>query len=117
MNAVVHENFPHSWTAQVFKTAPLIAPARQFVYPLHVAGEEDAMNRGAMLVEVKPAAGGLFLATCALGFQEASLPSEVFAPAAAARGVDSGCAGRWVAAAGGVSQHCGDRGERHCLAE
>ena len=79
MNAVVHENFPHSWTAQVFKTAPLIAPARQFVYPLHVAGEEDAMNRGAMLVEVKPAAGGLFLATCALGFQEASLPSGVFA--------------------------------------
>jgi hypothetical protein len=79
MSAVVHENFPHSWTAQVLKSAPLIAPVRQFVYPLHVAGEEDAMNRGAMLVEVKPAAGGLFLATCALGFREASLPSGVFA--------------------------------------
>ena len=79
MNAVVHENFPHSWTAQVLKSAPLIAPARQFVYPLHVAGEEDAMNRGAMLVDVKPAIGGQFLATCALGFRELSLPSGVFA--------------------------------------
>jgi hypothetical protein len=37
------------------------------------------MARGAMLVEVKPATGGVFLATCALGFREASLPSGVFA--------------------------------------
>ena len=79
MKAAVHEFFPHSWSAKVLEAAPLIAPARQFVYPLYVPGEEDAMGRGAMLVEVKPAAGGLFLATCALGFREASLPSGVFA--------------------------------------
>jgi hypothetical protein len=79
MRATVHEYFSHSWTAQVLNTPPLIAPARQFVYPLPVPGEEDAMGRGAMLLEVKPAVGGMFLATCALGFREASLPSGVFA--------------------------------------
>ena len=79
MKAIVHAFFPHSWSAKVFDVAPLIAPARQFVYPLFVPGEEDAMGRGAMLVEVKPATGGVFLATCALGFREASLPSGVFA--------------------------------------
>ena len=79
MTATVHVYFPHSWTAQILSTPPLIAPARQFVYPLPVPGEEDAMGRGAMLLDVKPAAGGTFLATCALGFREASLPSGVFA--------------------------------------
>ena len=78
MKATVHEYFPHSWAAQILNTPPLIAPARQFVYPLPVPGEEDAMGRGAMLLDVKPAAGGTFLATCALGFREASLPSGVF---------------------------------------
>ena len=79
MKAVVHEHFPHNWMAQVLDIPPLIAPARQFVYPLPVPGEEDAMGRGAMLLNVKPAVGGTFLATCALGFREASLPSGVFA--------------------------------------
>ena len=79
MSAIVHEAFPHTWSAQVLASPPLIAPARQFVYPLYVPGEEDAMARGALLLQVKPAAGGVFLATCALGFRDPSLPSGVYA--------------------------------------
>ena len=77
--AVSGEGFARSWSARVLEKPPLIAPARQFVYPVYVPGEEDAMARGAMLVEVKPAEGGVFLGTCALGFREASLPSGVWA--------------------------------------
>jgi len=79
MTPRLHENFPHTWAAQILTAPPLIAPARQFVYPLYVPGEEDAMARGAMLLNVKPATGGTFLATCALGFREPSLPSGVYA--------------------------------------
>jgi hypothetical protein len=73
------KSFPQTWSAEVLTTPPLIAPARQFMYPQHVAGEEDAMNRGALQLLVKPATGGTFLATCALGFRDKSLPSGVFA--------------------------------------
>ncbi len=78
VSVVVYEDFPHTWMARVLTTPPLITPARQFTYPLHVPGEEDALQRGALLVEVKPAAGGTFLATAALGFREASLPSALY---------------------------------------
>jgi hypothetical protein len=71
--------FTHTWTARILSTSPLIAPARQFIYPQHVPGEEDALNRGAILLEVRPASGGLFLATCALGFRDPNLPSGVWA--------------------------------------
>ena len=57
---------------------PMIAPARQFTYPRQIAGEEDALARGALLLMVRPAAGGSFLATCALGFTSASVPTGVF---------------------------------------
>jgi hypothetical protein len=79
MNAALHEVFPHRWSAKILTAAPMIAPARQFTYPLAVAGEEDALNRGAMFVSVKPEADGEFLSTCALGFREPSLPSGVWA--------------------------------------
>ena len=75
----VSEGFEASWTAKVLTSAPLIAPARQVVWPQRVPGEEDALARGALLVEVRPARGGTFLATCALGFRDASLPSGVWA--------------------------------------
>jgi hypothetical protein len=75
----LREAFAKSWQADVLPAPPLIALARQFVYPLHVPGEEDAMARGALLLQVKPASGGTFLATCALGFRNASLPTGVFA--------------------------------------
>ena len=67
-----------TWTARILAAPPLIAPARQYVYPQRVPGEEDAMNRGAMLLDVKPAAGANFLATCALGFSDPSLPTGIF---------------------------------------
>ena len=73
------EGFAHEWRAEVLAKAPLIAPARQFTYPLQVAGEEDAMARGALLVQVCPARGGTFLATCALGFTGPSVPTGIFA--------------------------------------
>lgn len=72
-------SFEPSWTAEVLHAAPLIAPARQFVWPQRVPGEEDAIARGALLVMVRPAAGGSFLATCALGFRDPKLPSGVWA--------------------------------------
>ena len=72
-------DFQSSWTARILTAPPLIAPARQFMYPQHVPGEEDAMNRGALLIDVKPAGVANFLATCALGFRDPVLPSGVFA--------------------------------------
>jgi hypothetical protein len=72
-------SFPHDWRAEVLAKPPLIAPARQFTYPRQVAGEEDAMARGALLVQVHPAAGGDFLATCALGFSDPTVPTGIFA--------------------------------------
>jgi hypothetical protein len=70
--------FRHEWRAEVLGRPPLIAPARQFTYPQQVAGEEDAMARGALLVQVHPAAGGTFLATCALGFTDPTMPTGIF---------------------------------------
>ena len=71
--------FPHDWRAEVLAQPPLIAPARQFTYPRQVGGEEDALARGALLVLVHPTGGGTFLATCALGFTDSSMPSGVYA--------------------------------------
>jgi hypothetical protein len=68
-----------NWSAEVLKTPPLIAPARQFIYPKQIAGEEDALARGALQLMVRPASGGTFLATCALGFTNPSMPTGVFA--------------------------------------
>jgi hypothetical protein len=73
------ETFPQTWTARILTAPPLIAPVRQFVYPQFVPGEEDAMNRGALLLDVKPSTTPNFLATCALGFRDPSLPTGVFA--------------------------------------
>lgn len=70
--------FTQTWTAEILKAAPMIAPTRQFVYPQRIAGEEDAMERGALQLMVKPRAGGSFLATCALGFRSATLPNGVW---------------------------------------
>ena len=72
-------SFPHHWRAEVLSAPPLIAPARQFTYPRQVAGEEDALARGALLVLVHPAAGGDYLATCALGFSDPAMPTGIYA--------------------------------------
>ena len=72
-------HFTQTWSAEILTAPPLIAPARQFVYPLRVPGEEDAMERGALRVHVQPASGGQYLVTCALGFRDPSLPTGLFA--------------------------------------
>jgi hypothetical protein len=69
--------FAQDWTAEILKTAPLIAPARQYTYPQQIAGEEDALARGALQLLVRPATGGIFLATCALGFTNPAMPTGV----------------------------------------
>ncbi len=70
--------FPHYWRAEVLAKPPLIAPARQFTYPHQVAGEEDALARGALLLQIHPADHPAFLATCALGFTDPSLPTGIY---------------------------------------
>ena len=72
------QGFPHDWQVEVLKMPPLIAPARQFTYPRQIAGEEDALARGALQLMVRPASGGTFLATCALGFTDTAMPTGVF---------------------------------------
>jgi hypothetical protein len=74
-----HESFPHEWRVDILTKPPLIAPARQHTYPLQVAGEEDALARGALFLMVHPATAGTFLATCALGFTDPTMPTGVFA--------------------------------------
>ena len=78
MAAESHLTFSANWSAEILSAAPLIAPARQFTWPQRVAGEEDALARGAVLLQVKPASGGSFLATCALGFRDPSALSGVW---------------------------------------
>jgi hypothetical protein len=71
--------FAQSWTAKTLATPPMIAPVRQFTYPRQVAGEEDALARGAFLLMVTPESGGNFLATCVRGFKSESMPTGFFA--------------------------------------
>ena len=72
------EGFGRAWTAEVLKAAPMIAPVRQYVWPRQIAGEEDALARGALHVMVRPEGGGSFLVQCALGFSDPTMPSGVF---------------------------------------
>src|SRR5437899_11892191 len=69
--------FPHNWSVEILKAPPLIAPAPQFIYPQQIAGEEDALARGALQLLVRPANGGHFLATCALGFTDPTMPTGI----------------------------------------
>ncbi|HWB31735.1 MAG TPA: hypothetical protein VG714_01050 [Acidobacteriaceae bacterium] len=78
MTSSVNLAFPHTWRADILAAPPLIAPARQFTYPHTIAGEEDALARGALQVLVHPESGGDFLATCALGFTHPSMPTGVW---------------------------------------
>lgn len=73
------EKFDQNWTAEVLAKPPLIAPARQFTYPHQITGEEDALARGALQLLVRPAGAATFLATCALGFTDPTMPTGIFA--------------------------------------
>ena len=37
---MISESFPQTWAARILTAPPLIAPARQYVYPQHIPGEE-----------------------------------------------------------------------------
>jgi hypothetical protein len=67
-------SFPHTWTAELLDRRPLILPARQFVYPR----QAEEVERGALEILVRPAAGTEFLATCALGFADPAVPTGVW---------------------------------------
>ena len=70
--------FRTSWTAEVLAGTPMIAPARSYVWPMRIAGEEEALARGAVNVMVRPRTGGNYLVTAALGFKDPSVPTGVF---------------------------------------
>jgi len=72
------ESLAQEWRAEVLARPPLIAPARQFTYPRQVAGEEDTLARGALLLMVHPVGGSTFLATCALGFTDPAVPTGIW---------------------------------------
>jgi hypothetical protein len=71
----IHLSFPHDWQASVLDRRPLIAPAKQFVYPQEV----EEVERGALQVLVRPAQAPEFLATFALGFADPAVPTGVWA--------------------------------------
>lgn len=76
---MIDSTFPHAWQAEVLARRPLILPGRQFVYPAQV----DEVERGALEVLIRPPhearVEGPFLATCALGFADAGVPTGVWA--------------------------------------
>jgi hypothetical protein len=74
MGEQVNTTFPQHWKAQVLPARPLILPPLHRVYPLAV----EEVERGALEVMVTPANANSFLATCALGFNAASLPSGLW---------------------------------------
>lgn len=79
--APVDCTFPRSWHAEILPARPVILPARHFVYPL----EAEEVERGALEVLVRPdevrhdtVNTQPFLATCALGFRDAALPTGIW---------------------------------------
>ena len=62
------ETFPHAWKARVLSGQPLIMPARCLTLPVAVPGEEDALARGALWVEVMPLHAPPFVVQCGLGY-------------------------------------------------
>lgn len=69
-------SFPHRWQAGVLAARPMILPPRHYVYPR----EAEEVERGALEVLVQPDAPGTlpFLATCALGFRDAIVPTGLW---------------------------------------
>ena len=68
--------FPHTWVAEILPVRPLILPSRAYVYPQ----DAEEVERGALEVLLRPASEGAqpFLATCALGFRDPSVPNGLW---------------------------------------
>jgi hypothetical protein len=72
---IVDLTFSHSWKAEILKARPLILPPRHFVYPL----DAEEVERGALEVLIRPNENAQpFLATCALGFRDAIVPTGLW---------------------------------------
>jgi hypothetical protein len=87
---IVDLSFPHRWEAEILPARPLILPPRHFVYPRSA----EEVERGALEVLVRPRASGSgrdlgapdrdfqtrepFLATCALGFRDPTVPTGLW---------------------------------------
>ena len=74
MTSPLHLDFPHSWQAEILAHRPLILPPRSFTYP----HEAEEVERGALHAMVKPASAAPFLATFALGFADAAVPTGLW---------------------------------------
>lgn len=74
--ATIDLSFPHCWQAEILAQRPFVLPARHFIYPR--AAEE--IERGALEVVVRPEASKWkpFLATCARGFSDPSVPTGLW---------------------------------------
>jgi hypothetical protein len=68
--------FPHAWVAEILPARPMILPPCAFVYPQ--AAEE--VERGALEILIRPDGNATqpFLATCALGFRDSSVPTGIW---------------------------------------
>ncbi len=85
---IVDLSFQHVWEAEIISARPLILPQLHFVYPR----EADEVERGALEALVRPGASRpageshpkvpldaqSFLATCALGFRDPSVPTGIW---------------------------------------
>lgn len=75
MPPVLNLNFTHRWEAEALAARPLILPPRHYVYPREV----EEVERGALEILVRPAPDAQpFLATCALGFRDPSVPTGLW---------------------------------------
>ena len=88
--SIMDMTFPHHWQAEVLSARPLILPNRHFVYPL----QAEEVERGALEVLIRPHSRQIstsgqavrerspsaqeFLATCALGFRDAIVPTGIW---------------------------------------
>ncbi|MGB6725065.1 MAG: hypothetical protein WBE74_04115 [Terracidiphilus sp.] len=72
---VLDFRFPRRWQAEVLPARPAILPARHYVYPR----QAEEVERGALEVMIRPVdVAQPFLATCALGFRDAAVPTGLW---------------------------------------
>jgi hypothetical protein len=72
---ILNFSFPHHWEAEILSARLLILPTRHFVYPL----QAEEVERGALEVLIRPSKDTQpFLATCALGFRDAAVPTGLW---------------------------------------
>lgn len=101
MTAAPELIFPHVWQAEILRARPPILPPRHFIYPR----DAEEVERGALEVMVRPAAGAPFLATFALGFADPVAPTGLWSCPAP---------GDLCAVAGGYAYIVDTRDPRRC---